>query len=150
MRRLMAGYERPTIERTKAILRDISIADASDLHFFHEFLQQLSPRECRSFMHSTESTPREMARLMKRAHVTRPVLVIWINQYSDDPNWHDSEGMTVALAEQYRHANTVPFSPEFLEKMREKERGPANLKGSTVSRPSAWESPSRPQWRVQF
>lgn len=39
------------------------------------------------------------AALMRRTRVGKPILVTWINQFADDPDWHDSDALTVCLGE---------------------------------------------------
>ncbi|MCY4198459.1 MAG: hypothetical protein OXE81_06280 [Gammaproteobacteria bacterium] len=122
MTRLMAGYHRPTLARTIEILRDIQVASSGEIAFFHELLKQLTPRECHSFMESTESTPREMAALMRASQIRDAVLVNWINQYSSDPDWRDDEVLSVVYGDRMTVVNGLPIDREFAEHMRRRNQ----------------------------
>ena len=96
----MAGYRRPTTERVKRLL----LVDTSDItdeerSFFHELFAQMTPLECREFMMSTCSTPREMASLMRTCEVHRAVVVNWINQYANDSDWRTDNILAIVYAD---------------------------------------------------
>ena len=63
------------------------------------FSLDLDPLELDSFMRDAGGSPREIAALMRRTGVGKPILVTWVNQFADDPDWHDSEALTVCLGE---------------------------------------------------
>ena len=113
----MAGYAQPTLQRTQDILRDPVSATSGELHFFAELFEQLSPNECHSFMRSTESTPREMARFMKKLAVGDPLLVTWINQYSSDPHWSECEPIGICAGDRRTLVNGRLMSRELAAAM---------------------------------
>lgn len=99
MRRLLAGYRRPTLDEVKNAMRSPSEAPLALLHLLGELIRQLDPLELDSLMRDAGGSPREVAALMRRTGVGKPILVTWINQFADDPGWHDSEALTVCLGE---------------------------------------------------
>ena len=112
MRRLMAGYQRPSMEQIRAAVRSPHDAQKPVLHFLDEFVRQLDTLECDSLMRGTNASPREIAALLRHLRIGDPLLVTWINQYASDPNWHDSEALTVCLGEWYRVKATVQAASE--------------------------------------
>ncbi len=82
----MAGMRCPSADRIKHLLRDISDIETWEKRAIRELFYQLSPIDCNEILLSTESTPRELAHLMRTCSITRDKLAIWINQYADHPN----------------------------------------------------------------
>ena len=99
MRRLLAGYRRPTLDDVKNAIRFPHDAPPPLLHLLGELFSQLDPLEMDSLMRDVGGSPREVAALMRRTRVGKPILVTWINQFADDPDWHDSDALTVCLGE---------------------------------------------------
>ena len=99
MRRLLAGYRRPTLDEVKNAMRSPSEAPPALLHLLGELIRQLDPLELDSLMRDAGGSPREVAALMRRTGVGKPILVTWITLFADVPGWHDSEALTVCLGE---------------------------------------------------
>lgn len=91
----MAGTKCPSVERMIELLRDCSDIEPWERGGVYGLFEQMSPEECEEFLITSDSSPRELARLLRTSGVDRGIVVNWINQFSSDPNWRDDEALTI-------------------------------------------------------
>lgn len=95
----MAGTRCPKADRLIQLTHDLSDIEDWEKGAINELFEQLSPQECFEFMVSTDSSPRELANLLRVCRVRRAVVVNWINQFSSDPDWREDEALSIVTGE---------------------------------------------------
>ena len=95
----MAGMHCPSATRMTALVHNITDIHEWEKHAVRELFAQLAPVECMEFMITTDSSPREVARLLRTSGVRRPLVVNWINQFSSDPTWRQDTMLEIQHGE---------------------------------------------------
>lgn len=95
----MSGMRCPSANRLRVLAHDISDIEDWEKLAVRALFAQLSPVECLEFAITTDSSPRELARLMRECNVTRGEIVNWINQYSNA--WKVDKMLTIVAGNRF-------------------------------------------------
>ena len=104
----MAGMRCPAVDRIIELVHNTSDIEDWEQRAIAELFEQLTPQECFEFMVSTDSSPRELASLLRTCNVRRAIVVNWINQFSSDPNWREDKALSIVTGErEYRKSKRL-------------------------------------------
>ena len=95
----MAGMRCPTADRIIELVHDTADIRDWEKGAIFELFEQLSPHECFEFLVSTDSSPRELANLLRVCGIRRAMVINWINQFSSDPKWREDKALSIITGE---------------------------------------------------